>query len=128
MIAEAVARLVAALPAGMRSEVFEAQLRKLSERGFDAMFHLTMNYDLPWSAGATAFALKTLSKRVAADSQQYAHSRNMLDTWGQRCDVPTARAVLVDMLLAAEQSPWRNALQQFDDIVQFRAAMRKELT
>lgn len=128
VIAQTVARLVAALPAGIRSEMFEGQLRQLSERDFDAMFHLTMNYDLPWSASATAFALKMLGKRVASDSQQYAHSRDALDTWGQRCDVPTARSVLVDMLLAAEQSPWRNALQQFDDIVQFRAAMRKELT
>jgi hypothetical protein len=128
VLAQAVARLVAALPAGQRGEMFEAQLRKLSERDFDAMFHLTLNYDLPWSAGATAFALRTLRNRVAGDSQQYAHPRNILDTWGQRCDVPTARSVLVDMLMASEQSPWRNALQQFDDIVQFRAAMRKELT
>jgi hypothetical protein len=29
---------------------------------------------------------------------------------------------------AAEKPAWRNALEQFDDIVQFRAAMRKELT
>jgi hypothetical protein len=128
VLAQAVARLVTALSAEKRGERFEAQLRKLSERDFDAMFQLTMNYDLRWSAAATAFALKTLAKRVASDSQQYAHSRNMLDTWGQRCDVPTARSVLVDMLMAAEQSPWRNALQQFDDIVQFRAAMNKELT
>jgi hypothetical protein len=128
VLAQAVARLVAALPAGQRGEMFEAQLRKLSERDFDAMFHLTLNYDLPWSVRATAFALRTLRNRVAGDSQQYAHPRNILDTWGQRCDVPTARSVLVDMLMASEQSPWRNALQQFDDIVQFRAAMRKELT
>jgi hypothetical protein len=128
VIAQAVARLVAALPAGMHSEMFEAQLRKLSERDFDAMFHLTMNYDLPWSAGATSFALEALGKRVAGDSQQYANPRNMLDTWGQRCDVPTAHSALAEMLLAAGQSPWRNALQQFDDTVQFRAAMRKELT
>jgi hypothetical protein len=128
VIAQAVARLVASLPPDQRSETFEAQLRKLSERDFDAMFHLTTNYDLPWSASATAFALETLGRRVADDSQQYAHSRNTLDTWGQHCDVPTARSLLVDMLVAAEHSPWRNALQQFDDIVQFRAAMKKELT
>jgi hypothetical protein len=92
------------------------------------MLHLTMNYDLPWSAGATAFALKTLGKRIAGDSQQYSHPRNMLDTWGQRCDVPTASATLPGMLAGADNSAWRNALEQFDDIVQFRAAMRKELT
>ncbi|HJY38204.1 MAG TPA: DUF5691 domain-containing protein [Steroidobacteraceae bacterium] len=128
VIAQAVARLVFALPTERRSEMFEAQLRKLSERDFDAMLHLTMNYDLPWSAGATAFALKALGKRIAGDSQQYSHPRNMLDTWGQRCDVPTASATLPGMLAGADNSAWRNALEQFDDIVQFRAAMRKELT
>jgi Family of unknown function (DUF5691) len=129
VIAQAVARLVSALPAEIRSETFEAQLRKVSERDFDAMFQMTMNYDLPWSASATTFALKTLGKRVAGDSQQYAHARNTLDTWGRRCDVPTASAVLPDMLAGAAEKPaWRNALEQFDDIVQFRAAMRKELT
>jgi len=129
VIAQAVARLVSALPAETRSEMFEAQLHKLSERDFDAMFHLTMNYGLPWSASATAFALETLGKRVASDSQQYANARNTLDTWGQRCDVPTASKVLPDILAGAAEKPaWRNALEQLDDIVQFRAVMRKELT
>jgi hypothetical protein len=129
VIAAAVARLVSALPAAVRGEAFEAQLRKLSERDFNAMFHLTTTYDLPWSASATAFALETLAKRVAGDAQPYAHARNTLDAWGQRCDVATASTALPGLLADNTDKPaWRNALEQFDDIVQFRAAMSKELT
>jgi hypothetical protein len=128
LIAEAVARLVTALPDGPRAEMFEAQLRKLSEHDFSGVYHLLLKYQQPWSDDATVLAFKSLAKSIARDPQQFSHPRNCLDTWGQRCAVTTARSLLPALVADNQQSAYRNAVEQLDEIVQFRAAMKKELT
>jgi hypothetical protein len=65
---------------------------------------------------------------VAGSKETWSQPRNALDSWARRCDlgVGAQRAsALLDK--CGEGHRWRNALEQFNDIVAFRAAMHKEL-
>ena len=54
--------------------------------------------------------------------------KDALQAEAQQCDVATARQQLPKLMeVCAESSPWRNALESLQDVVEFRAAMRQEL-
>jgi hypothetical protein len=58
----------------------------------------------------------------------YSQNRNLFDRVGYHCDVPTASELLPKVLDAVPSgSNWRNALEHLNDIVEFRAAMQREM-
>ena len=76
----------------------------------------------------TSVAIEHIAERARIEKQQWSHARNSLETWGRRCDVETALRLIPGVLMSAgENSPWRNAIEQLNDIVEFRAAMKREL-
>jgi hypothetical protein len=84
--------------------------------------------DLPWTAAITEQALRYFHRVIRYDTQQGWHARSALSTWAKRCDVPTAMTILSELLAGCdENSPWRKAIEQCNDAVAFRAAMRQEL-
>lgn len=83
---------------------------------------------LQWTAAMTQLVLEALREVVRQDTQKWSHSRNTLEPWARRCDVPTARQQVTKLMeVCGEASAWRNALEQFQDVVEFRAAMQQEL-
>jgi hypothetical protein len=128
VVAQAIARLVASAPLAVRGSLFETQAEKLTKRNIDALLYLIENVAIHWTPSITTIAIDQIAARARSERQQWSHSRNALDAWGQRCDIPTALRLLPQAIGAAgEQSPWRSALEQLNDIVEFRAAMQREL-
>jgi hypothetical protein len=100
----------------------------LSKKDHDFAFTLLGIVDVPWTSSLTKHALDLLSNRARTERQQWSQNRNTLSQWGLRCDVQTAAAALPRILEATStESTWRNALEEFNDIVEFRAAMKREM-
>jgi hypothetical protein len=128
VIVQAVARLIASLPPTARDSVFAAQAQQLAKRNVDAFLYLIENVDLEWTPAITELAIDYIATRARNERQNWSHARNTLDSWGRRCEVATAARLLPSAIAAAgDESPWRNALEQFNDTVEFRAAMKREL-
>lgn len=125
---QAVARLVAAAREDERGMLFETQLARLIKKEPDVAFGLLANVDVPWPSSLTENALEMLANSARVDRQQWSHNRNALSHWGLRCDVPTASKLLPRILDGTStESPWRNAVEELNDIVEFRAAMKREI-
>jgi hypothetical protein len=128
LIAREIAALLDVATPDEQGTLLESLLRTLAARDFNITLYLLSSLELSWSASITSLALQTLDARARTDPQQWSHARNTLDTWGRRCDVETAAALLPNLLSeCGETSPWRNALDQMNDLVVFRAAMKREL-
>lgn len=124
-VTQSVAQLAAAAHGNERGALIEALLGK---KDHDFAFTLLGTIDVPWTSSLTRKALEMLANRSRGERQQWSHNRNTLSHWGVRCDVPIAAAVLPRMLEATStESTWRNALEEFNDIVEFRAAMKREM-
>ncbi|HEY5760444.1 MAG TPA: DUF5691 domain-containing protein [Steroidobacter sp.] len=122
---QTVAQLAAAARDNDRGALIEALLGK---KDHDFAFTLLGTVDVPWTSSLTKHALELLSNRARNERQQWSHNRNTLSQWGVRCDVPTAAALLPRILeVTSTESTWRNALEEFNDIVDFRAAMKREM-
>lgn len=129
VIAQAVARLIGAASASSRAAMLESQVHRLAKRSVDALSYLLDSIEVSWTPKVTSVAIEHIAERARSEKQQWSHSRNSLDAWGRRCDVATAAQLLPNAIACAgDASPWRNALEQFNDIVEFRAAMHRELT
>jgi hypothetical protein len=128
VILEAVARLIAAAEPSRRGPLLSLQASKLAAIDPGSMVYLLNGVEGPWTPEVTSFAIQNIMQRAANDQQTWSHARNSLAPWGQRCDVATAAVLLPNALaVTGEKSPWRNALEQLNDIVEFRAAMKREL-
>jgi hypothetical protein len=128
VIVQAISRLIGAVPPVARGPLFESQAQKLAKRNLDAFLFLIDNVDLRWSPAITELAIEHIAARARSERQTWAHARNALDGWGRRCDVATATRLLPGAIAAAgDESPWRNALGQLNDTIEFRAAMQREL-
>ncbi|WP_246038948.1 DUF5691 domain-containing protein [Peristeroidobacter soli] len=122
---QAVAQLVAAAPEDQRGALIEALLGR---KDHNFAFTLLASIDVPWTSSLTAKALELLSNRARDERQQWSHNRNALSQWALKCDVPTAAARLPRILeTTSTESAWRNALEEFNDLVEFRAAMKREM-
>jgi hypothetical protein len=127
-IAQSLAALVSGAPEAHRAALLEGHLRELVPRRFDVAFPLLQLVDLHWTPAVTKLALDGVAASVRADKQQSSHTRNTFDAWARRCDIAVATTRVPQLLEAcAADSPWRNALEQMTDIVEFRAAMNEEL-
>ena len=118
--------LVSAVPGIER----DALLQKLFTAGGAAQLELLEPAltTVDWSAETTRMVFNLLDKRVQADTAQYSHSRQALVRWGMRAETSTAHEEIARVIgRAAEKSPWKNALEALQDIIEFRLAMRQEL-
>jgi hypothetical protein len=127
-IAQSIAALASVAPEAHRATFLESHLREVAPRRFDVGFSILQLVDLPWTPAVTTLALDGLAASVRADKQQWSHARNAFDAWARRCDVDVAKTRVSQLLDGcAADSPWRNALEQMADIVDFRTAMKEEL-
>jgi hypothetical protein len=125
--ADALARLLAV--AGEQQPVLLLKyLRLLLPNRFDVALALLAHLAVRWSPAITHLVLDALREVVRQDKQQWSHARNTLATEARYCDVSVAGQQLPKLLeVCAEGSPWRNAVDAFQDVIEFRAAMQQEL-
>ena len=126
--ASALAALITSTAAAERLTLLHSVLSEARSRRPEVLLLLLSSVELQWNPPITALAMNLLEGSARKDTQNWSHARNLLDSWAIRCDVATAVQRLPDMFAQCpEKSPWRNALEQLNDNVDFRAAMRKEL-
>jgi len=112
-----------------RATLLEQILRDTKPANASYISHVLDAAELQWNATITQLAMDHLAGIVASAKENWSHSRNSLDAWARRCDIDIGAhraAALLDKY--GDGHCWRNALEQFNDIVAFRAAMHKELT
>jgi hypothetical protein len=125
--ADALARLLA-VAGEQQPALLLKYLRALLPHRFDVALALLARLEVRWSAAITLLVFEALREVVRQDKQQWSHARNTLAAEARHCDVATARQQLPKLLdVCAEGSPWRNAVDAFQDVVEFRAAMQQEL-
>lgn len=127
---EAISEMMLTAPDDVREAVLAAQLSKLdSLRDQQVIFSLLQTVQFAYGPELTRLAIahvRTLAMKQAAPYQQ---PRNLFDRIGHYCDVPTASELIPAALDAiSTESSWRNAVEQLNDIVEFRAAMRREIS
>jgi hypothetical protein len=121
-------KLAKAAPSVERAALIERQLRDAKPANADYISHLLDSVEMRWNETITKLAFDHLANLVASSKENWSQSRNRLDSWARRCDIGVGAqraAALLDK--CGEDHSWRNALEQFNDIVAFRAAMHKEL-
>lgn len=129
LVAQAIARLIAAAEMSERGALLASLGRRLAAKDENAFLYLLNSIDVAWNAQVTAIAIDYIARRAHQERQTWSHARNTLDAWGRRCDVAMATSLLPPIIAATgDESPWRNALEQLNDIVEFRAAMARELS
>lgn len=126
---ETIADMMRAAPEAVREAVLIAQLEKLDaladQQMIDSLLHTVQFAYGPQLTRLALAHVKTLASRQVSTYQQ---PRNVFDRIGYYCDVPSASELVPAILDAIDaQSSWRNAVEQLNDIVEFRAAMRREI-
>lgn len=127
---EAIAQMMLAAPNDVREAVLAAQLSKLdSLRDQQVIFSLLQTVQFGYGPELTRLAITHVRTIAVRQTSQYQQPRNLFDRIGYYCDVPAATELLPGVLDAVDaQSSWRNAVEQLNDIVEFRAAMRREIS
>jgi hypothetical protein len=127
--ADMLSTLIAAAPPGARESLLQHLLGQLDAARFDLALTVLAALDRPWNAEITRRALGLLSQRIAAETQAWSHPVNTLTEWGRRAHLVVASEALADLLARCpDKSPWRNALEALQDIIEFRVAMNQELS
>jgi hypothetical protein len=126
---QAIAEMMAAAPDDVREAVLVAQLAKLdSLRDQQVILSLLQTVQFAYGPALTRLAIAHLQTIARRQSASYQQPRNLFDRIGYYCDVPTASELMPAVLDSLDaQSSWRNAVEQLNDIVEFRAAMRREI-
>lgn len=125
---QAVTDLANAAPPAERSALIEHQLLDAKSANQGYISHVLDVVEFRWNATITKLALDQLAELVAGSKDSWSQSRNRLDAWARRCDLKLGAERAAALLEKyPEGHSWRNALEQFNDIVAFRAAMHKEL-
>lgn len=130
VVAGAIAQLTQRASMEVRSNLLEALLQKLSGSKDEDTVHLLLsNLDFQLTPELTRAAIDSIARRARDELRQSQHNRNTLDRIANCCDVATAVDLTPKVLASIpSESAWRNALEQFNDIVEFRYAMKQELT
>jgi hypothetical protein len=126
---QAIAEMMAATPDDLREELLIAQLSKLDSLREQYVIHsMLQSVQFAYGAELTRLAIGHVRTLALRQSATYQQPRNMFDPIGYYCDVPTASGLVPALLDAvSSDSNWRNAVEQLNDIVEFRAAMRREI-
>jgi hypothetical protein len=127
--AQAVAAMIEHAPDELREEVLVAQLSKLdSLRDQQAISSMLQSAQFAYGAEFTRLVIAHVRTLALRQPSPYVQNRNLFDRVGYYCDVPTASELLAKLLNEAPvDSNWRNALENLNDIVAFRAAMKREM-
>ena len=121
--------LASAIPAAQRVAFFDAMVREPKARSDGHAWALLSTVDARWDVELTRQALVMLAQVASNEKASWSQPRNALDTWARNCDRHAGAAGIAPLLEKyPEGHSWRNALEQFNDIVAFRAAMQEELT
>lgn len=128
--AQAIADMMQSAPNDVRESVLTAQLAKLdSLRDSQVILTLLQTVQFGYGPELTRLAIGHLKTIAARQASPYQQPRNLFDAVACYCDVTTASAVLPAVIEGLDaQSSWRNAMEQLNDIVEFRAAMRREIS
>jgi hypothetical protein len=128
--ASMIAEMMQSAPNDVRESVLIAQLAKLdSVRDSPVILSLLQNVQFGYGPELTRLAIGHLKTIAARQASPYQQPRNLFDSVGYDCDVPTASELIPAALEGLDaQSSWRNAMEQLNDIVEFRAAMRREIS
>jgi len=129
VLMEAIHDLARSAPPVERAALLEQQLRESKHADVDYLSNVLNVVELRWNVTITKLALDHLADLVARSKETWSQSRNTLDHWARRCDIDIGAQRAAALLEKyGDGHSWRNALEQFNDIVAFRAAMHKELT
>jgi hypothetical protein len=128
--AQTIAEMMQSAPNDVRESVLTAQLAKLdSLRDSQVILAWLQTVQFGYGPALTRLAIGHLKTIAAKQAAAYQQPRNLFDGIGYHCDVPTASGLLPAVLEGLDaQSSWRNAMEQLNDIVEFRAAMRREIS
>jgi hypothetical protein len=127
--AERIVEVLQNAPDEVREAVLAAQLSKLdSLRDHYMILALLQTVQFGYGPELTRLAIAHLRTIATKQKSTYQQPRNLFDPIGYHCDVPTASELVPAVLDAVStDSNWRNAVEQLNDIVEFRAAMRREI-
>jgi hypothetical protein len=121
--------LVAAAPSSERDAILRKLLAASKATQFSFLQGALAAADSEWSAETTRLAFERLEQRTGSGDSDYMRPRDTFAHWAARVDVPTASRALESILQRlADKSPWRNALEALNDNIEFRLAMRQELS
>ncbi len=126
---QTIGALIAAVPAGERDALIRRLLASSKAPQLDLLQGLLGATDVAWSAETTRIAFELLEQSTGLGGSDYTRPRNALAHWGPRVEATTASRALERMLARlGDKSPWRNAVEALNEIVEFRLAMKQELT
>lgn len=129
-VAQGIAALLAALPAEARDRQLQTEIAALRSQGsIDLGMDLLTCSAHAWSSATTALAFEVLLMHIRSSAgTSHRVSRGILQTWAHRVDVATAARVAKDVLeKIGPDSPSRKAVEQLQELVEFRIEMHKEL-
>lgn len=129
-VAASIAELLAALPAEARDQQLQTQISALRSQGsVDLGMDLLACSTHPWSSVTTALAFEVLLMHIRSSAgSSHRVSRGTLQSWAHRVEVATAAHAVTDVLEKIEpDSPSRKALEQLQELIEFRIEMHKEL-
>jgi hypothetical protein len=128
-ISQAIGNLIAAAPPESRSALLEqvVDMHSGSNNLITVLAYL-QNTRFQWSAALTRKVLEGIAPRLRAE-QGHSQNRTSFEPIAYCCEVETALRILPEILeRTPPDSSWRNALERLNELVEFRAAMKRELT
>lgn len=111
-----------ALEPGQREAVLQDLLRRIDAERFHLLQEVLSASELTWSAPSTALVIAALLRTQAPSSW-----RSWLGAWALRADVPEASERIQEALQGAPGEDLRRRLEEINEVLELRAAMRKEL-
>jgi hypothetical protein len=127
--AETITEMMISAPQDVREAVLIALFSKPDAlRDQDVILLLLQNMQVGCGPELTRLVIPLVRAIASSQSTLHPQPRNTFDRVGDHCDVPTASELMPAVLDAVgAQSNWRKAIEQLNDIVEFRAAMRREI-
>ena len=120
--------LISAVPLPEQDAIMQRLFGACDPQQFQLLESALVATDVEWSAATTHLAFALLEKRIQPDKNQYPYPRQLLERWGLRAHAETAqREILRVIERAGEPSPWKNALESLQSLLDFRLAMKQEL-
>jgi Family of unknown function (DUF5691) len=120
--------LISAVPATAQDAILQRLFGACDPHQFQLLESALLATNVEWSAETTRLAFALLEKRIQPDRNQYPYPRQLLERWGLRAQTESAHREILRLLeRAGEQSPWKNALESLQSILDFRLTMKQEL-
>ena len=126
---QAMVSLLDHAPIDVQRELLVWQLSTLDALKDQQVIHSLLHAaKFDYGTALTQAAMDFLRTLTLRQSSPHSQSRTLFDSIAYRCDVSTASERLTALLAEVPlDSNWRGALEQLNDIVAFRVAMRREI-